>query len=543
MRNYTCLLLFAFIYLPYLASGANNKNKVTIQQATVYLSGAQLTSTAKVNLQAGETEIVFSNIAGNVNPQSLNITADKEVAVQSSTFQNNYMETDNLSPKAKMLKDTIEKIGLDTQIIADQINTLNEQMGIIKDNHKIAGDNSNLSVAELQKLLDFVAAKKLKLLNERTQLKNKRQKLEELITKLDQQLQEEQQKEYQPGGLLNVRFYSRIAQTANVTITYVVPSAGWMPTYDFRVKDIASKVSLVYKANVFQNSGVKWDNVKLVLSTGNPNEGTQAPAINPWYLSIYQPPVGQAQPQLGGLSTSAYSVAAYRTPLINLKSAKQDDEGAITTMDDYVAVDNAGIYTNYDIDIPYTIPADGQKHLVAIKTYMIPASYRYFSAPKWDKDVFLQARLTGWEQLNLIPAPTQIYYEGAYVGSGNLDRGAIGDTLTLSLGRDKKIIVKREKDEQYHSTKMIGMNVKESYAISINIHNTREQAIELFVVDQLPLSNNSDITIEDAKYGDAVLNEQTGELNWQLNLNKNDTKKIRISYVIKYPKDKRVIGL
>ena len=539
MRNNIVLLLIAFIYLPNVLFGANNKTKVTIQQATVYLSGAELTSTAKVNLQAGETEIVFCNIAGNVNQQSLNISADKEVAVQSSTFQNNYMETDNLSPKAKMLKDTIEKIGIDTQMISDQINALNEQMGIIKDNHKIAGDNNNLSVAELQKLLDFVATKKIKLLNERTLLKNKKIKLEELLGKLDQQFQEEQQKEYQPGGLLSVRFYSHVAQTANVTITYVVPTAGWMPTYDFRVKDIASKVSLVYKANVFQNSGVKWDNVKLILSTGNPNEGTQAPAINPWYLSIYQPPVAQPQQQMGAMSAS---VMAYRTPLVNLKSANVEAD-AVTSMDDYVVVDNAGIYTTYDIDIPYSIPADGQKHLVAIKTYMIPATYRYFAAPKWDKDVFLQARLTGWEQLNLIPAPTQIYYEGSYVGAGNLDKGTIGDTLTLSLGRDKKIIVKREKDEQYHSTKMIGMNVKESYAISINIHNTREQAIELFVVDQLPVSNNSDISIEDAKYGDALLNEQTGELNWHLNLNKNDNKKIRLSYTIKYPKDKRVIGL
>jgi uncharacterized protein (TIGR02231 family) len=549
MRYITFLLLSAFVCLPNALFSANQKNKVTIQQATVYLCGAELISTAKVNLQAGETEVVFSNIAGNVNQQSLNITADKEVVVQSSTFQNNYVETESMSPKAKSIKDTIEKIGIDTQMISDQINMLNEQMGIIKDNHKIAGDNNNLSVAELQKLLDFVSTRKMKLLTERTQLKNKKEKLIALLEKFEQQLQEEQQKEYQPGGLLNVRFYSRTAQSANVTITYVVPTAGWMPCYDFRVKDIASKVSLVYKANVFQNSGVKWDNVKLILSTGNPNESTQAPSINPWYLSVYVPPVNAPQ-QMGAMSTmSAMStpVYAYKKGLVNLDyqggSQGLAQSEAITSMDDYVAVDNAGIYTTYDIDIPYTIPADGQKHLVAIKTYMIPATYRYFAAPKWEKDVFLQARLTGWEQLNLIPAPTQIFYEGSYVGSGNLDKAAIGDTLTLSLGRDKKIIVKRDKDEHFHSTKMIGTNVKESYAFSINVHNTREQAIELFVVDQLPVSNDNEISIEDAKYGDAVLNEQTGELNWHLNINKNETKKLQLSFTVKYPKDKRIIGL
>ena len=74
------------------------------------------------------------------------------------------------------------------------------------------------------------------------------------------------------------------SRNSNFTITYLVKQSGWFPTYDIRVKDISSPINLQYKANVFQSSGEDWKDVKLFLSTGNPNENGTKPVISPWYL-------------------------------------------------------------------------------------------------------------------------------------------------------------------------------------------------------------------------------------------------------------------
>ncbi len=183
----------------------------------------------------------------------------------------------------------------------------------------------------------------------------------------------------------------------------------------------------------------------------------------------------------------------------------------VATMNQYVSVDNAGINTSFDIELPYTIPSDGQQHLIAIKRYELPASYRYYAVPKMDKDAFLQAQVTNWEELNLLPGETNIFYEGSYVGKGNIDVRNVQDTMTLSMGRDKKIIVKRERDTKLRSVKTIGANVRETFAYTITIRNTRKETINLTVQDQLPVSNDKDITIENKNKdaGGAAYNETT----------------------------------
>ena len=156
------------------------------------------------------------------------------------------------------------------------------------------------------------------------------------------------------------------------------------------------------------------------------------------------------------------------------------DQASVT---EYVAVDNAGVNTEFAIDLPYTIPADGQQHLVAVKKYDVPATFSYFATPKADKDAFLEAKLTSWEDLSLLPGPTNIFYEGSFLGNGAIDPRTLTDTMSISLGRDKKIVIKRELDKQYRSVKMIGTNVREQTAYNITIRNTRKEAITIEIAE------------------------------------------------------------
>jgi len=524
----------AIILLPVGTSFAQPQQKLDINEATVFLKGAELISNAKVALTKGENEIVFTNVAGDINSQSITVAATNGVVVESATFQNNYLVSDNLSPIAKILKDSIEIVKEQKQAITNHISVINMEISILDSNKTVSGANSGLSVVELQKMLDLVDKKMESYLDQRSKQKKMVAKLDERITLLTKQLAEEQKKQFQPGGQLLVKFYAKDATSSAITVDYVVTNAGWSPTYDVYADDINSPIKLYYKANVYQNSGVKWNNVRLSLSTGDPNEGVNAPEMSPEYLSFVMPVLREMTLRK---SSAAPSIAGDNASLeYSAITSTAKEESA--SMNDYVTVDNAGVNTTFDIDLPYTIPSDGKQHMVAVKKYELPATYRYFAVPKLDNDVFLQAQITNWEDLNLVPAQTNIFYEGSYVGQGFIDTHNTKDTMTISLGRDKKIVVKREQDKKLRSVKTIGTNIRETFGYSISVRNTRKTSIDLTLLDQVPISNDKDIVIEDRSTEGANYNETTGEVKWTLNLAPNETKKLSLSYTIKYPKGK-----
>lgn len=540
MRQPTIYISAAMLLLFSAAAYAEPTQKLNIDKATVFLSGAELVSTAKVSLNKGETELLFSNVAGDVNSQSIVVNATNGALVESVTFQNNYLASENLSPRVKEIKDSIELMTQQKQPVANKIATLTEQIALLQSNRKVGGENNGLSVVELQKMLELVGNKMEGYLNEKNKQEALLKKTDERIASLRKQLDEEQKKDYQPGGQLLVKFYAKEATTSNITITYVVPHAGWSPVYNIWANDVHSPVKFYYKANIYQNSGVKWNNVRLTLSTGNPQEGMQPPVLSPWYLAFYTPAYRGNTYLKNNVAMGAAPMAAKSEMVVTL-----DDKvsGEQSTINEYVAVDNSGINTEFDIDLPYTIPNDGQQHLVAVKEYETPATYRHYAVPKMEKDAFLQANITNWEELNLLPGQTNIFYEGTYVGQGYLDPSSIKDTMNISLGRDKKIVIKRERDKKLRSVKMIGSSVRETFAYNITIRNTRKETVTLVFEDQQPVSNDKDIVLEEQDMGGSVYDETTGSMKWTLTLAPNETKKINFGYTLKYPKGKTVAGL
>ncbi len=536
MKHITVYAVLATVLCTQGFTYAQTNQKLNLEKATVFIRGAELISTAKVTLSKGENEFLFTNVAGDVNNESIVVNATNGTVVEGVTFQNNYTATDNVSPRVKELKDSIELMNTRRQPVSNKIATLNEQITILQSNRKVAGENTGLSVAELQKMLDLVGNKMEGYLNQKNKEEDNLKKIDERIAVLKKQLTEEQAKGYQPGGQLLVKFYAKENTTSNITITYIVPNAGWTPTYDIWADDAKSPVKLYYKANIYQNSGVKWNNVSLTLSTGNPQEGMQAPVLSPWYVSFYVP---RPVTMYNRTNMATAPMAAYN------KSASDEtgSAGAMqeqSSMNEYVSVNNEGINTTFDIDLPYTIPSDGQQHLVAIKKYETPATYEYYAAPKADKDAFLLAKITNWQELNLLPGETNIFYEGTYVGKSYIDTRNTTDTISLSLGRDKKIVVRRERDKKLRSVKTIGSNVREEFAYNIIVRNTRKEAVTIVLQDQMPVSNDKDLVVEDKETAGADYNETTGMLKWPVTLKANETKTIRFGYTLKYPKGKTI---
>lgn len=194
----------------------------------------------------------------------------------------------------------------------------------------------------------------------------------------------------------------------------------------------------------------------------------------------------------------------------------------------------------FDIKNPYTILSDGKQFAVEIGDYDFKADYEYYSAPKLSEEAFLTAKINGFSEANLISGEANIFFEGTYLGKTLLDVQNSSDTLTLSLGTDKNVIIKREKQKDFNERQFIGSSQKDSRSFIIDIKNRKSQAINLIIEDQLPISTNGDITVEKQEISKAKYDETNGKLTWQLVLQPNEQRKLALKYQVKYPKNKPI---
>jgi uncharacterized protein (TIGR02231 family) len=199
--------------------------------------------------------------------------------------------------------------------------------------------------------------------------------------------------------------------------------------------------------------------------------------------------------------------------------------------------------TTVEIEVaePYSIKSNGEKTLVDLKAFEIPANYRYSVIPKLDKDAFLIAEISDWNQYSLLEGESNLYFEDGFVGRSILNAAGLQDTLLISMGRDRSIVVQREKMEEFSKKRTIGSNITETRGYEITLRNNKSQPVTMKVEDQIPVSINSTITVEAIELSAGKLNPQTGKVTWEITLKPGSQQKLSIQYEVKYPKNERVI--
>jgi uncharacterized protein (TIGR02231 family) len=193
------------------------------------------------------------------------------------------------------------------------------------------------------------------------------------------------------------------------------------------------------------------------------------------------------------------------------------------------------------VDVPYTINSDGEKLMVDLKEHAIPATYEYYAVPKIDKDAFLVAQITSWDQYNLLEGEANLYFEDAFIGRSILNAKTLNDTLRISLGRDKSIVIGREKVDDFSRTKSLGANTTDTRAFRITVRNKKSQAIRLNIFDQVPVPIMNDIFVETEQLSGGDHNEKTGRITWNLTLHPGEQKELVLKYEVKYPRRESVV--
>lgn len=538
MKKFIITLLFAIPGIALAQKPVFTTAKV--KDVTVYFNAAEIAQSATVNIPAGTHEIVIKNIANYLNENSVQIGAPSTVTVLSTQFTNDYIseyDLDESSPAIKKVRDSIKLVQKDLERLANIKISEIKTIEMLDKNQQIYGQNSGLNVSELMKMVEYYKSKRTEISNSVNAITEKEKNLNALLTKLNSKLEINTNKEEKnASGKLVLQVMNQTAGNIPLEISYLTNNARWVPFYDLRADNVTSPINMMYKAQIVQNTGVDWKKVKLTLSSGMPNQNNLAPTIRPWFLAYQQPLYNNADYARKELQ----EVVVTSAPSIRSKAS---GIAAASSVSDYTLINENQLNISFDIDIPYDILSNGKVHSVALKEIQLPATYKYYAAPKFDKESFLLAEITDYGKYNLLKGEANIIFEGMYVGKTVINPGQTADTLNLSMGRDKKVSITREKITDKSGTKFLSSKKEQTFTYDITIRNNKKEAIVMKLEDQYPLSTDKEIEIELKQKDGAKVNTESGLLTWELNLKPNETKKIRISYVVKYPKDKVMSNL
>lgn len=516
------------------------KSKAILESVTVYNNGAQLLHKGKVNLPAGTSEIVVNNISGRVNENSIQVSVSPGVTILSVQFNKDFLNTDAANPEIKKLSDSVKIVSNELTKTKNAKAIEEQTLLLLDENRKSGGTANGTNVAELIKLAEYYRTKNAEVRNAISALTLIEDKQNQKLNALQQQISELRNNPNQQLGQLVLQLMANENIDAGYHVSYVTPNANWLASYDIKAMSTSNPLGIVYKAAITQSTGLDWKKVKLSLSTGNPNYNITAPNLNPWFVSSNPQQIrirGMASPIDEKSELNEVAVVSYGA------NKKKNLTGAVSTVNDYTTVNETQLGVTFDIDIPYDVNSDNKSHTVAFKEYEVPARYKYYAAPKLSSDAYLLADVTDWEKLNLQAGNANIIFEGTYTGKSYINPANILDTLSLSMGKDKKIIITKEKQQDFSSTKFIGTNKKQVFTYLIKIRNTKKETIDLSLKDQYPLSTESDIETELLENSGAEINKENGMLSWQLKIAPNETKTIKLSYSVKAPKNKIIAGL
>jgi hypothetical protein len=616
----------------------------TIHAVTVYKEGAQIKRKASVLIDKGKTTIILKDLSSKLDKNTIRVKSEDGITVLSVIHTFNFLNQEKSNKQITLLKEEQEQI-LDTiGLYKKFLVVLKDEKQLLQTNRSIGGAQTGVDIENLKATAEFYRNRMKEIELQILDYTNRIKELNLRIIQIARQLNElNAQKDFTVSDVIVV-LKSEKKQKADINFEYFVSEAGWFPYYDIRVKDVNNPVKIFYKAKIFQNTNVDWENVKLTLSTGNPSVSGFKPKLSTYYLTqnnFYKSKsritdtgyygyvkgkitddYGEALPGVTVIIKGTdmatitdlngnYSInAPYGSELvyryigfedyeqkvvssgmnIMLSSDTDIEEVVVTALGmsreekalGYSVQDvningfsggaagvssgitirgSSSLYGNkskvnnlipmnikkyetnreFIIDIPYTIRSDKKEYDVSMTEFELASDYTHYTVPKLSEKVYLTSLMTGWQEMGMLNGDANVFFKETFTGKTYLDLETLSDTITLSLGVDNDVFVEREQIKEYKSRKTLGTNIKESRAWKISVKNLKAYPIELIIEDQLPVSKNNKIKVEKEDISGAVEEEDTGLLEWKIDLEPNISKEFIIKYSVKYPDYLKII--
>ena len=500
-----------------------------VKEATVFSNQAQLTREQTVRLEKGTNKLKFIGMENSIVSPTIQVSGTGGITVLSTSVNSENLEKSMQPAQIISILDEIEELNKKEDLTKKQAQNLEHEKNAILYNKSANGTNSGFNLDNMLDLVEFYR-NNLNKLDSLIYVKNKlvshfreeRGELRNELGKLGYKTR---------GNVMNIEVISEKSQTVSIKLEYVVQNIGWTPFYEIKTQGIGDKVTAICKAKIYQNSSIDWKNVALTLSTTSPSNVGVLPTVHPWVLRFQNQRRDKFKGFAVSQSNTAYSPAAEMDVSAN---GSYDSK----SMASYTSATESMVSREFAIYVPYSISGRNGKAAVDIEEFVMDANYLYYSAPKYNCNVFLIANIQEWEKYNFLPGSANLFLEGTFVGTTFINPNATEDTMSLILGIDKSIVIEREKIKDFSRNAMLGGKKKVDMGIQITVKNKKSLDIDLMLEDQVPISSDENIEINIKEISGAKREEDTGKLTWRESIPKGETKVYKIKYEVKYPKSK-----
>jgi uncharacterized protein (TIGR02231 family) len=539
------------------AAAAEIKGTSRIDAVTVYPAGAEVVRKARVKLEKGEHILLFADLPAEAVASSIRVEGKATAGLEIGSVDTRMLSVPRSDDEAaaserRRVEEAIEKLKDEKSALQTAIQAAETQKKLIENLTKLpgvrppanGGAQAQPDWGGLFELIGKRTAEAQKSILD-TQIK---------VREVDRRIKELEGKLASLAPRKMSRTEVKVALTAeadldaDMTIRYQVTSASWTPFYDARLtvgsKAEASKLQLVRRAAITQRTGEVWDNVALVLSTARPTAGTAAPELTPATIDfeIERPVVFAApppapppmQPKERGVGGGA------------LDDVMTKGEAAAETVakEQTATVEVQAFQAVYGIAGRTTVPETGEMKRVQIDEISLDPSLILRAVPKREEKAYLYAKITTSKGSPLLPGQVALFRDNVFVGNGALPLLAPEEEHELGFGVDDSIRVRYAlAEEKRGETGIISTAKTDARSYRISVKNLHERAMQLTVIDQIPVSQNADITVEltgKSAPSRRDVGDKRGILAWGMKLEPAEERVVEFGYKASWPAAKEV---
>lgn len=556
--------------------------------ATVYPDRAVVTRVAKVALAAGTSEVDFADLPAGLMDESVQVSAKGAVAATllDITTRKIYLTVEP-DARVKELEDQLAALRREERVLTDRTAVLESQRELLQGIEKAettpatasggATPPARPSLDDYARLLAFSAEQRGRFNADTQKLELDRIELTGKIAAAEGRLNEIRGQ--QPLGLralkaVTVRLSASASGVVELTLAYALPGASWTPAYDARLRSADRKVQLDAFGLVSNRTGEDWSSIALTLSTARPGLGGAAPEIGAWYVdAIQQLPIPSAAPSGGSL---LYAKKPKRpdpsaTVLGQEGALNPSDSGGFSAANGMIEevnymrgaeaiLETSATSASFRIAAPVTLANDKVPQRVPLGSAAFTATLQYQATPKLQETAFLAAYVTNTSELPFLAGPLNVFLDDTFVATARLATTMPGEKLTLNLGADEGVTIKRKIVSRFtEDTGFATKSRRTSYDILVTVTNNKRTPERVVIKDAVPVARDEKIVVklaspaerdllkpEDAaaqppKVG--IARDADGKITWRLDLKPGEKRELPLRFSIEHPADLPVTGV
>lgn len=529
-----------------------------ISAVTVFPDRAAVTRRIEVDLVAGANTVVLADLPATLLRESVRVDGSAASAVRLGAVEvrNRFGEQQNIDTERR-LRDEIEalqdrRIALDDEMRSAQaqfdfIAALGREAPAIAAEDRADGIIDPQSWEQAWSAVSAGTADALRRIRE-AQLSQRT---------IDRELAAKQQEQALiasggPGSVeVTIQLEAEAAGRAELALSYQVSNASWRPLYEARLDTLTGEIVLTAIGEVRQHTGEDWSQVALTLSTARPALGAIVPRLEPWFIGVVANIRSlEAADAVGGQFRETEADQEVDKAPSNEARPKSEPPAAPNQPLDPGAAALAGseFSAEYKVAGAAGVPADGSSHRFTIADRRMQSTLSVLSTPRFAPVGYLIATAKHEGEEPLLPGPVSVFRDGSYVGLAQIGVTRPDDELELSFGADDKVKIEYrlvsdgESQEGLIST---DRRIERQYRIAVTNHHA--QALEITVLDQIPVSQDERIEVELLRATTTPTatdpEDRKGVLAWTYTYAPAEERVIELRYAVTAPEDLPVLGL